>query len=92
MSHTSSTYTFTTCRILHPSDELTRVTPRRATTLSRESPDTRWRLIDASAKPECGIQPRHWPHSVVRHEQQSQVHPSVHTPPSQPGRVLYQPA
>ncbi|XP_076844634.1 trafficking kinesin-binding protein 1 isoform X2 [Brachyhypopomus gauderio] len=26
MSHTSSTYTFTTCRILHPSDELTRVT------------------------------------------------------------------
>ncbi|XP_035287340.1 trafficking kinesin-binding protein 1-like isoform X3 [Anguilla anguilla] len=28
MSHTSSTYTFTTCRILHPSDELTRVTPR----------------------------------------------------------------
>ncbi|XP_056330633.1 trafficking kinesin-binding protein 1 isoform X6 [Danio aesculapii] len=28
MSHSSSTYTFTTCRILHPSDELTRVTPR----------------------------------------------------------------
>uniref|UniRef100_A0A3Q3WCY0 Uncharacterized protein n=1 Tax=Mola mola TaxID=94237 RepID=A0A3Q3WCY0_MOLML len=27
MSHTSSTYTFTTCRILHPSDELTSVTP-----------------------------------------------------------------
>lgn len=27
MSHTSSTFTFTTCRILHPSDELTRVTP-----------------------------------------------------------------
>uniref|UniRef100_H2ZXE2 Trafficking kinesin protein 1 n=1 Tax=Latimeria chalumnae TaxID=7897 RepID=H2ZXE2_LATCH len=27
MSQTSSTYTFTTCRILHPSDELTRVTP-----------------------------------------------------------------
>ncbi|XP_056330629.1 trafficking kinesin-binding protein 1 isoform X2 [Danio aesculapii] len=27
MSHSSSTYTFTTCRILHPSDELTRVTP-----------------------------------------------------------------
>uniref|UniRef100_A0AAR2JUW7 Trafficking protein, kinesin binding 1a n=1 Tax=Pygocentrus nattereri TaxID=42514 RepID=A0AAR2JUW7_PYGNA len=27
MSHTNSTYTFTTCRILHPSDELTRVTP-----------------------------------------------------------------
>ncbi|XP_023661990.1 trafficking kinesin-binding protein 1 isoform X4 [Paramormyrops kingsleyae] len=27
MSHTSSTYTFTTCRILHPSDELTQVTP-----------------------------------------------------------------
>ncbi|XP_063055768.1 trafficking kinesin-binding protein 1 isoform X2 [Engraulis encrasicolus] len=26
-SHTSSTYTFTTCRIMHPSDELTRVTP-----------------------------------------------------------------
>uniref|UniRef100_A0A8K9UQ43 Trafficking kinesin protein 1 n=1 Tax=Oncorhynchus mykiss TaxID=8022 RepID=A0A8K9UQ43_ONCMY len=28
MSNTSSTYTFTTCRIMHPSDELTRVTPR----------------------------------------------------------------
>ncbi|MGH0117257.1 UNVERIFIED_CONTAM: hypothetical protein FKN15_032224, partial [Acipenser sinensis] len=28
MSDTGSTYTFTTCRILHPSDELTRVTPR----------------------------------------------------------------
>ncbi|XP_053506989.1 trafficking kinesin-binding protein 1 [Ictalurus furcatus] len=27
MAHTSSTYTFTTCRILHPSDEVTRVTP-----------------------------------------------------------------
>ncbi|MGH0120553.1 UNVERIFIED_CONTAM: hypothetical protein FKN15_067290 [Acipenser sinensis] len=27
MSDTGSTYTFTTCRILHPSDELTRVTP-----------------------------------------------------------------
>uniref|UniRef100_A0AAY4D8G0 TRAK1 protein n=1 Tax=Denticeps clupeoides TaxID=299321 RepID=A0AAY4D8G0_9TELE len=27
VSNTSSTYTFTTCRILHPSDELTRVTP-----------------------------------------------------------------
>ncbi|KAL0985293.1 hypothetical protein UPYG_G00155120 [Umbra pygmaea] len=27
MSHTGSTYTFTTCRIMHPSDELTRVTP-----------------------------------------------------------------
>ena len=31
MAHTSSTYTFTTCRILHPTDELTRVTPRLAT-------------------------------------------------------------
>uniref|UniRef100_A0AAV2KA22 Trafficking kinesin-binding protein 1-like n=1 Tax=Knipowitschia caucasica TaxID=637954 RepID=A0AAV2KA22_KNICA len=27
MVHTSSTYTFTTCRILHPTDEQTRVTP-----------------------------------------------------------------
>uniref|UniRef100_A0A3B4BDF3 Uncharacterized protein n=1 Tax=Periophthalmus magnuspinnatus TaxID=409849 RepID=A0A3B4BDF3_9GOBI len=27
MSHTSSTYTFTTCRILHPSDQLTSVSP-----------------------------------------------------------------
>ncbi|XP_077051649.1 trafficking kinesin-binding protein 1 isoform X2 [Siphateles boraxobius] len=27
MAHTSSTYTFTTCKILHPSDELTTVTP-----------------------------------------------------------------
>ncbi|XP_056330632.1 trafficking kinesin-binding protein 1 isoform X5 [Danio aesculapii] len=32
MSHSSSTYTFTTCRILHPSDELTRVTPRNQDT------------------------------------------------------------
>ncbi|KAM7383933.1 hypothetical protein PAMA_011338 [Pampus argenteus] len=31
MAHTSSTYTFTTCRILHPTDEQTRVTPRDAT-------------------------------------------------------------
>lgn len=30
MAHTSSTYTFTTCRILHPTDEQTRVTPRWA--------------------------------------------------------------
>ncbi|TRY56880.1 hypothetical protein DNTS_028946 [Danionella cerebrum] len=28
LSHTSSTFTFTTCRILHPSDQLTSVTPR----------------------------------------------------------------
>ncbi|TRY65682.1 hypothetical protein DNTS_005534 [Danionella cerebrum] len=28
MAHTSSTYTFTTCKILHPSDELTTVTHR----------------------------------------------------------------
>nr|XP_057902887.1 trafficking kinesin-binding protein 1-like isoform X2 [Doryrhamphus excisus] len=27
MAHTSATYTFTTCRILHPTDEQTRVTP-----------------------------------------------------------------
>ncbi|KAM4704789.1 trafficking kinesin-binding protein 1 isoform 3-T3 [Rhinophrynus dorsalis] len=27
MSQTNSTFTFTTCRIMHPSDELTRVTP-----------------------------------------------------------------
>uniref|UniRef100_A0A665T936 Trafficking protein, kinesin binding 1a n=1 Tax=Echeneis naucrates TaxID=173247 RepID=A0A665T936_ECHNA len=27
VSHTSSTYTFTTCRILHPSDQLTSVSP-----------------------------------------------------------------
>ncbi|XP_036929642.1 trafficking kinesin-binding protein 1-like isoform X1 [Acanthopagrus latus] len=30
MSHTSSTYTFTTCRILHPSDQLTSVSPSSA--------------------------------------------------------------
>ncbi|XP_043995029.1 trafficking kinesin-binding protein 1-like isoform X3 [Gambusia affinis] len=30
MAHTSSTYTFTTCRILHPTDEQTRVTPSRS--------------------------------------------------------------
>ncbi|XP_072268385.1 trafficking kinesin-binding protein 1 isoform X7 [Pyxicephalus adspersus] len=28
LSQTNSTFTFTTCRIMHPSDELTRVTPR----------------------------------------------------------------
>uniref|UniRef100_A0A3Q3N7H6 Trafficking kinesin protein 1 n=1 Tax=Mastacembelus armatus TaxID=205130 RepID=A0A3Q3N7H6_9TELE len=28
LSHTSSTYTFTTCRILHPSDQLPSVSPR----------------------------------------------------------------
>ncbi|KAM4687682.1 trafficking kinesin-binding protein 1 isoform 3-T3 [Discoglossus pictus] len=32
MSQTNSTFTFTTCRILHPSDELTRVTPSLNTT------------------------------------------------------------
>ncbi|XP_018416577.1 PREDICTED: trafficking kinesin-binding protein 1 isoform X3 [Nanorana parkeri] len=32
LSQTSSTFTFTTCRILHPSDELTRVTPSLNTT------------------------------------------------------------
>ncbi|KAF7654010.1 hypothetical protein LDENG_00075820 [Lucifuga dentata] len=30
MSHTSSTYTFTNCRILHPSDQLTSVSPSPA--------------------------------------------------------------
>ncbi|XP_016517896.1 trafficking kinesin-binding protein 1-like, partial [Poecilia formosa] len=30
LSHTSSTYTFTTCRILHPSDQLTSVSPSPA--------------------------------------------------------------
>ncbi|XP_051262438.1 trafficking kinesin-binding protein 1 isoform X2 [Dicentrarchus labrax] len=30
MSHTSSTYTYTTCRILHPSDQLTSVSPSSA--------------------------------------------------------------
>uniref|UniRef100_H3CL51 Trafficking kinesin protein 1 n=1 Tax=Tetraodon nigroviridis TaxID=99883 RepID=H3CL51_TETNG len=35
MSHTSSTYTFTTCRILHPSDELTSVSARYASPKSR---------------------------------------------------------
>ncbi|XP_005943893.1 trafficking kinesin-binding protein 1 isoform X2 [Haplochromis burtoni] len=30
MSHTSSTYTFTTCRILHPSDQLTTASPSPA--------------------------------------------------------------
>ncbi|KAM3929363.1 trafficking kinesin-binding protein 1 isoform 7-T7 [Leptodactylus fuscus] len=32
LSQTNSTFTFTTCRILHPSDELTRVTPSLNTT------------------------------------------------------------
>uniref|UniRef100_A0A087YLC4 Trafficking kinesin protein 1 n=1 Tax=Poecilia formosa TaxID=48698 RepID=A0A087YLC4_POEFO len=30
LSHTSSTYTFTTCRILHPSDQLTSVSPSQS--------------------------------------------------------------
>ncbi|KAJ3608627.1 hypothetical protein NHX12_023159 [Muraenolepis orangiensis] len=34
MAHTSSTYTFTTCRILHPTDEQTRVTPSLNTATS----------------------------------------------------------
>eukprot|EP00066_Takifugu_rubripes_P014433 XP_011603699.1 PREDICTED: trafficking kinesin-binding protein 1-like isoform X2 [Takifugu rubripes] len=42
MSHTSSTYTFTTCRILHPSDELTSVSasPARASCQSSASINT----------------------------------------------------
>ncbi|XP_039973005.1 trafficking kinesin-binding protein 1-like isoform X2 [Xiphias gladius] len=37
MSHTSSTYTFTTCRILHPSDQLTSVSPSPAMASSYSS-------------------------------------------------------
>ncbi|KAM6909705.1 trafficking kinesin-binding protein 1 [Xenentodon cancila] len=37
MSHTSSTYTFTTCRILHPSDQLTTISPSLATATSQSS-------------------------------------------------------
>ncbi|XP_028280556.1 trafficking kinesin-binding protein 1 isoform X2 [Parambassis ranga] len=37
MSHTSSTYTFTTCRILHPSDQLTSVSPSPATASCQSS-------------------------------------------------------
>ncbi|XP_041844646.1 trafficking kinesin-binding protein 1 isoform X2 [Melanotaenia boesemani] len=37
MSHTSSTYTFTTCRILHPSDQLTSVSPSPVTAASQSS-------------------------------------------------------
>uniref|UniRef100_UPI0037E80F04 trafficking kinesin-binding protein 1 isoform X2 n=1 Tax=Semicossyphus pulcher TaxID=241346 RepID=UPI0037E80F04 len=37
MSHTSSTYTFTTCRILHPSDQLTSVSPSSALTSCQSS-------------------------------------------------------
>ncbi|KAM8846821.1 trafficking kinesin-binding protein 1 isoform 2-T5 [Synchiropus picturatus] len=36
-SHTSSTYTFTTCRILHPSDQLTSVSPSSATSTYQAS-------------------------------------------------------
>ncbi|XP_073406199.1 trafficking kinesin-binding protein 1 isoform X5 [Dendrobates tinctorius] len=39
LSQTNSTFTFTTCRILHPSDELTRVTPS----------------LNAAPTPACGI-------------------------------------
>lgn len=37
MSHTSSTYTFTTCRILHPSDQLTSVSPSPASSSCQSS-------------------------------------------------------
>ncbi|XP_067367638.1 trafficking kinesin-binding protein 1 isoform X1 [Channa argus] len=37
MSHTSSTYTFTTCRILHPSDQLNSVSPSPALGSSQSS-------------------------------------------------------
>ncbi|XP_038131793.1 trafficking kinesin-binding protein 1 isoform X2 [Cyprinodon tularosa] len=37
MSHTSSTYTFTTCRILHPSDQLTSVSPSPALAVCQSS-------------------------------------------------------
>ncbi|RVE62443.1 hypothetical protein OJAV_G00157320 [Oryzias javanicus] len=37
MSHTSSTYTFTTCRILHPSDQLTSVSPSTAVSTGQNS-------------------------------------------------------
>ncbi|KAM4735179.1 trafficking kinesin-binding protein 1 isoform 3-T3 [Anableps anableps] len=37
MSHTSSTYTFTTCRILHPSDQLTSVSPSPAVAFCQSS-------------------------------------------------------
>lgn len=40
MSHTSSTYTFTTCRILHPSDQLTSVSPSSAITSCQSSAHT----------------------------------------------------
>ncbi|KAM9798569.1 trafficking kinesin-binding protein 1 [Neosynchiropus ocellatus] len=36
-SHTSSTYTFTTCRILHPSDQLASVSPSPATSTYQTS-------------------------------------------------------
>ncbi|XP_053182716.1 trafficking kinesin-binding protein 1 isoform X1 [Scomber japonicus] len=37
MSHTSSTYTFTTCRIMHPSDQLTSVSPSLASASCQSS-------------------------------------------------------
>ncbi|XP_047216519.1 trafficking kinesin-binding protein 1 isoform X3 [Girardinichthys multiradiatus] len=37
MSHTSSTYTFTTCRILHPSDQLTSVSSGPAVAICQSS-------------------------------------------------------
>ncbi|XP_023186235.1 trafficking kinesin-binding protein 1 isoform X3 [Xiphophorus maculatus] len=37
LSHTSSTYTFTTCRILHPSDQLTSVSPSPAVAFCQSS-------------------------------------------------------
>ncbi|XP_068092415.1 trafficking kinesin-binding protein 1 isoform X6 [Hyperolius riggenbachi] len=42
LSQTNSTFTFTTCRILHPSDELTRVTPR---SFDEEEESTLYQLL-----------------------------------------------
>ncbi|KAM8841276.1 trafficking kinesin-binding protein 1 isoform 2-T2 [Spinachia spinachia] len=54
MAHTSSTYTFTTCRILHPTDELTRVTPSLNPVPTSSSCVMTSSLLGSAAAPPCG--------------------------------------
>ncbi|XP_029360061.1 trafficking kinesin-binding protein 1 isoform X3 [Echeneis naucrates] len=57
VSHTSSTYTFTTCRILHPSDQLTSVSPSPAMASCYSSP------YPGSPTPACSPIPFSAPHT-----------------------------
>ncbi|XP_028326316.1 trafficking kinesin-binding protein 1 isoform X3 [Gouania willdenowi] len=57
MSHTSSTYTFTTCRILHPSDQLTSVSPSVATASVLSTPTIGASSIPSTAPPTPSFTP-----------------------------------